>query len=135
MNAEPAKPGLVRLNPDTMAPPGMYSQGVVAPAAGRWLYISGQVGVRKDGSVPEDFRSQAQCAWENLLAVLDAAGMTVADLVKVNTYLTDRSQHPLFSPIRAKFLGDARPASTLVVVAALARPEYLLEVEAVACRA
>ena len=108
---------------------------MVAPAAGRWLHISGQVGVRKDGSIPEDFKGQAHCAWENLVAVLAAAGMTVADLVKVNTYLTDRSQHPQFSPIRAKFLGDARPASTLVVVAALARPEYLVEVEAVACRA
>ena len=108
---------------------------MVAPAAGRWLHISGQVGVRKDGGVPEDFKGQAHCAWENLVAVLAAAGMTVADLVKVNTYLTDRSQHPQFSPIRAKFLGDARPASTLVVVAALARPEYLVEVEAVACRA
>ncbi|MDB5896876.1 MAG: enamine deaminase RidA [Ramlibacter sp.] len=135
MSADPAKPGLVRLNPDTVAPPGMYSQGVVAPAAGRWLHISGQVGVRRDGSIPEDFKGQAQCAWTNLVAVLEAAGMTVADLVKVNSYLTDRSQHPQFSPIRAKFLGDARPASTLVIVAALARPEYLVEIEAVACRA
>jgi enamine deaminase RidA (YjgF/YER057c/UK114 family) len=127
--------GLVRLNPDTIAPPGMYSHGVVAPAAGRWLYIAGQVGVRPDGSSPEDFKGQAQCAWENLVAVLAAADMGVADLVKVNTYLTDRSHVPQFSPIRARFLGDARPASTLLIVASLARPEWFLEIEAVACRA
>jgi 2-iminobutanoate/2-iminopropanoate deaminase len=131
--AAPAR-ALQRLNPDTVPPPGMYSQGVVAPADGRWLHIAGQIGVRRDGSSPADFQGQAQIAWENIVAVLAAAGMDVGDLVKVNTYLVDRSHLPQFSPIRARILGEARPASTLLIVAALGRPELLVEIEAVACR-
>lgn len=124
------------LNPEYMAPPaGLYSQGVVAPAGGRWLHVAGQVGIRPDGSVPPDFEGQAEAAWENVMAVLAAAGMGPADLVKVTIFLTDAAQLPLFGPIRARFLGPARPASTLVVVAALARPEWRVEVEAIACRA
>jgi 2-iminobutanoate/2-iminopropanoate deaminase len=130
---EPGR-GLVRLNPDTVPKPGMYSQGVVAPAEGRWLYIAGQVGMRRDGSYPADFEGQARQAWQNLIGVLEAAQMNVGDLVKVNTYLTDRAHFPLFGPIRAGFLGDARPASTLLIVAGLAKPDWFLEIEAVACR-
>ena len=128
--------GLQRINPPGIAPPvGLYSQGMVAPAAGRWLYIAGQVGLRPDGSVPATFEAQAQAAWENVMGVLAAAEMGPADLVKVTVFLTDAAQLPLFGPIRARFLGDARPASTLLVVAALGRPEWQVEVEAVACKA
>jgi 2-iminobutanoate/2-iminopropanoate deaminase len=125
---------LQRLNPETVPAPGMYSHGVVAPASGRWLYVSGQVGVGRDGSCAADFEGQAQQAWQNLVAVLAAAGMGVQDLVKVNTYLTDRAHMPQFSAVRLRFLGEARPASTLLMVAALGRPEWLLEIEAVACQ-
>jgi len=123
------------LNPATIAPPvGLYSQGMVAPTQGRWLHIAGQVGLRPDGSVPPDFASQAEVAWQNVLAVLAAADMAPSDLVKLTTYLTDASHLPQFAPVRSRYLGDARPASTLVVVQALARPEWLVEVEAVAWR-
>lgn len=124
---------LQRLNPSTIAAPvGLYSQGVVAPAQGRWLHIAGQVGLRPDGSVPADFAAQAEAAWQNIMAVLAAAQMGPANLVKLTTYLTDAAHLPQFAPVRSRFLGDARPASTLVVVQALARPEWLVEVEAVA---
>jgi enamine deaminase RidA (YjgF/YER057c/UK114 family) len=124
---------LLRLNPEGIAPPvGLYSQGIVAPAQGRWLHVAGQVGLRPDGTVPPDFAGQADAAWQNLMAVLQAAGMGAANLVKVTTFLTSASDLPQFAPVRARFLGDARPASTLLVVQALARPEWLVEVEAVA---
>jgi len=124
-----------RINPASIAAPvGLYSQGVVAPQSGQWLHIAGQVGIRPDGTVPPDFSAQAQVVWENITAVLGAAGMDASHLVKVNTYLVDAAHLPLFAPVRASFLGDARPASTLVIVQALARPEWLVEVEAVACR-
>ncbi|MEJ7932344.1 RidA family protein [Ramlibacter sp. AN1015] len=127
---------LQRLNPQTVAAPlGPYSQGVVAPAAGRWLHVAGQVGIRPDGSLAQGFEAQAEAAWQNLLNVLDAAGMDAGDLVKVTTFVTDAAQVKLLGPVRARFLGESRPASTLLVVPALAHPDWLVEVEAVACRA
>jgi enamine deaminase RidA (YjgF/YER057c/UK114 family) len=127
---------LVRLNPpERAAPVGAYSQGVVAPVAGRWLHVSGQVGLRPDGTVPASFEEQAQVAWENLVAVLAAAGMDAGDLVKITSFLVDPAHVPAFARVRSGFLGEARPASTLLIVQALARPEWLVEVEALACRA
>ncbi len=125
-----------QLNPEQIAAPvGPYSQGVLVSGAGTWLHIAGQVGMRKDGSLAQGMAEQADLAWSNLNEVLRAAGLEVADLVKVVTYVTDETQLAALGPVRLKYLGDARPASTLVVVKALARPEWLFEVEAVAFRA
>ena len=121
------------LNPKAvMQPGGPYSQAVLSPATGQLLHVSGQVAVRLDGSVPADFTEQAELVWSNLAAVLHEAGMDVSHLVKVVTYLTDAASLPRLGPVRGRFLGDNRPASTLVVVSALAKPEWLIEVEAVA---
>jgi 2-iminobutanoate/2-iminopropanoate deaminase len=123
------------INPaDIAAPVGLYSHGVVSTAAGEWLHISGQIGVRPDGTLASGFAEQAQVAWSNLVGVLQAAGMDVTDLVKVTTYMTDAADLKALGPVRSGFLGDARPASTLLIVKALARPEWLIEVEAVAHR-
>ena len=73
--------------------------------------------------------------WQNILAVLAEGGMGVADIVKVTSFLTRAENYPKFAPVRAKYLGSHRPASTLLVVSALARPEFLVEVEAVAAKA
>lgn len=127
---------LQRLNPrEVAAPAGAYSHGVAAPAAGRWLYVSGQIGVGQDGTLAADMEGQAETAWRNLTAVLAAAGMDANDLVKVTTYLTDPKDLAPLRAARARYLGDARPASTLVIVAALADPSWRVEVEAVAWRA
>lgn len=124
------------LNPPEIAPPvGAYSQAILASGAGRTLYIAGQVGLQPDGQLAEGFEAQAEAAWKNIVAVLAAAGMGPQDLVKVTTFVRDPAHLPLFGPVRTRFLGSARPASTLVVVRALARPEWLVEVEAVAWRA
>lgn len=126
---------LLRLNPDGMAPPaGLYSQGVLAPLNAQWLHISGQIGVDAGGNLAADFDGQAVAAWKNLFAVLRAAGMDASHLVKVTTFLTDASHLPRVGPIRSRFLQNARPASTLLIVPALARPEWQVEIEAVACR-
>lgn len=125
-----------KLNPPTIAAPvGAYTHGMLAPAAGQWLYVSGQIGVHPDGSLATGFADQAGRAWENLIAVLAAAGMDERHLVKVTTYLTNAADLKDLNPVRARFLKDARPASTLVIVQALARAEWLFEVEAVAFRA
>lgn len=120
--------------PDAAAPVGLYSHGVVSSGAGQWLHISGQIGMRPDGSLASGFVEQARVAWSNLVAVLKAAGMDVSDLVKVTTFMTDAGDLKDFGPVRSAFLGEARPASTLLIVNALARPEWLIEVEAIAHR-
>lgn len=123
-------------NPSSIAPPmGAYSNGVSVPGGGRWLYVAGQIGVDKSGQLPPDFAGQAHNAWTNLVAILADAGMSVGDLVKVTHYLVDETDLPAYNPVRSQFLGDARPASTLVVAKALARPAWRVEVEAVAWHA
>ena len=117
------------------APLGAYSNGISTPAGGRWLHIAGQVGLGPDGTLADGFEAQADAAWRNLVAVLADAGMTVADLVKVTHYLVRGEDLPAYNPVRLRHLGSARPASTLIVVAGLARPEWRIEVEAVAWRA
>ena len=124
------------INPPTIAPPfSHYSQAVEVPAGARWLHISGQVGVRVDGTLEQGFTAQAERAWDNLLAILAAAGMGPADVVKANVYLTRGSDLAESRRIRDAKLAGAAPASTLAVVAALANPAWLFEVEAVAAKA
>lgn len=121
------------LNPATVAPPlGLYSQAVLVSAPGRWLTVAGQVGVRADGTLADGFAAQAEVALANIGAILAAAGMDATNLVKVTTFVTEAGDLPALGPIRAAFLGAARPASTLLVVKALARPEWLIEIEATA---
>ncbi len=122
-----------KLNPSAIAAPaGMYSHGVLAPSTGQWLHVSGQIGMRPDGSLGTGFAEQARIAWENLMAVLAAAHMNESHLIKLTTYMLDSADLKDLNPVRSVFLKDARPASTLVVVKALARAEWLFEVEAVA---
>lgn len=123
------------LNPDNVAAPvAPYSHGVLSEGPGSWLYIAGQVGTDREGRLQQGFEAQARQAWSNLVAVLAAAGMDVSHLVKVTTYLVDGADMAKLGPVRGAFLGSARPASTLVVAKALARPEWLCEVEAIAFR-
>jgi 2-iminobutanoate/2-iminopropanoate deaminase len=120
-------------NPQT--PLANYSLGIEVPPNARWLYISGQVAVDKDGKTPPDFDAQVKLVFQNLTAVLESAQMTGADLVKVNVYLTRVEDIPALRIARDAFQGANRPASTLVVVSRLARPEWLVEIEAVAAKA
>lgn len=120
--------------PNVPAPAGPYAQAVQVSGPGRWLHISGQIGMRADGTLGDGVEAQATIAWENLVAVLAAAGMTLGDVVKLTTYLVDRGDLAVVNPIRGRFLGDARPASTLIVARELARAEWLFEIEAVAFR-
>lgn len=123
-------------NPATVAPPiGAYSHGVEVPPGARWLHVAGEIGMAPDGSVPDGVEAQADQAWRNVVAVLESAGMGVEHLVHVNHWLVDEAHFPAYAKARAKYLGDARPASTLMIVKALARPEILVEVGGVAAKA
>ena len=111
---------------------GAYSDAVEVPPNARWLFTSGTPGLALDGSLPADIAGQAELAWRHIVTMLERAGMGVHDLVKVTHYLCRAADIPAYVKVRARFLGDARPASMLLVVGELVRPEFLLEVEAVA---
>ena len=113
---------------------GKYSDAVEVGPNARWLFTSGTPGLRPDASSPPDITAQAELAWEHIVRMLQSAGMTVHDLVKVTHYLLHAEDIPAYVAVRSRFLGDARPASMLLVVPELVRPEFLLEVEAIAAK-
>jgi enamine deaminase RidA (YjgF/YER057c/UK114 family) len=119
--------------PDVYDPP-IYAQAVKVSGAQTILYIAGQVAYTPEGGVahPGDFKAQARAALQCLKAQVEAGGGTMADIVKVNTYLTDIRHRADYGPIREEFFGRKMPAHTLVAVTALAQPEFLIEIEAVA---
>jgi 2-iminobutanoate/2-iminopropanoate deaminase len=122
--------------PSTIADPaGTYSHGVEVPPNARWLYIAGQVGMRKDGTVPPTVEEQTEIAWQNIVAILADAGMQVTDLVKITQFLVTLEDFQKYAATRSKFLGTHRPASTGLVVKSLVRANWLVEVEAVAAKA
>jgi 2-iminobutanoate/2-iminopropanoate deaminase len=126
----------IQRNPSKIAPPsGRYSHSVEVPANARWLHISGQIGSGPDGSVPPDIEAQVENCWRNIAAILADANMAIADIVKVTVFLTKAENIAGYRMARDRIIGDARPASTLVVVSQLVRPEWLCEVEAIAARA
>lgn len=128
---------LIRNIPTNVAPPmpaAKYCHSVEVPANAKLLYVSGQLGARPDGSVPETFDEQIEWCWKNIVSVLEASDMGVADLVKVTTFLTDRSQREKNSEVRGRYLGETEPTQTLLFVSGLTFPQYLCEVEAIAAK-
>jgi 2-iminobutanoate/2-iminopropanoate deaminase len=114
---------------------GTYSDAVEAAPNQRWLFTSGTPGMDAAGELPGDITAQAELAWGHILRMLESAGMSVGDLVKITQYLTRVEDIPAYAKVRTRMLGAARPASMMLVVAALPRPQFLLEIEAVAARA
>ena len=118
------------LNPKTIsAPNGTYSHGVLVTEASKFLVISGQVAIKSDGTVPDSLIEQCEVVWGNILAILEESDMSIKNLIKINSYLTSPEQIKNFVEIRAKYLQGHCPASTLVVVSALADPRFLIEIE------
>jgi len=122
-------------NPKTIAAPqAEYTHGVEVPAGARLLAVAGQVGVDAQGKLADTFEGQAENAFANLQKVLADAGMTFADVIKTTTFLTDRANLPKMVGIRKKYMGEAKPAATLLIVAGLADPKFLLEIEMTAAK-
>ncbi len=113
---------------------GKYSDAIsVAPNA-RWIYSAGTPGLRLDGTLPEGITAQSEQAWINIITILQKAEMGVADLVKVTHYLLRAEDIKPYVAVRSKFLGDARPASMLMIVTELVKPEYLVEIDICAAK-
>lgn len=121
-------------NPPTLATPAGYSH-VATVDSGRLVFISGQVALDAKGNLvgKDDFRAQARQVFENLRAALEAAGGSFRDVVKLNSYVVDVAGLPHFRAVRDEYVNTANPpTSTAVQVARLFRPEFLVEVEAIA---
>lgn len=114
--------------------PPTYSQAVKVSGAQTLLFIAGQVAYDDKGNPAHrgDFAAQARLVFQSLKAQVEAGGGTLDSIVKINTYLTDLRHRADLIPVREEFFGKKGPASTLIGVTALAHPDWLLEVEAIA---
>lgn len=114
---------------------GAYSDSLEAQSGLRWFLTSGTPGLSEAGELPPDITGQAELAWQNIIKMLDKAGMGVGDIVKATHWLTRAEDIPAYGKVRAKYLGDIRPASMLAVIPQLVRPDFLVEIEVVAAKA
>lgn len=121
----------VVLTDKVAAPLGNYSHAI---QAGNLLFIAGQVAVDSSGSLvgKGDSAAQTRQAMENIQALLEAAGATFDNVVKMNIYVTNMADREAMGRARAPFIKQPYPTSTLVEVKALAHPDYMVEIEVVA---
>jgi 2-iminobutanoate/2-iminopropanoate deaminase len=129
---------IVRYNPEAVWPVpegfrSIYAHGVELRSNARLLFVSGQIGNAPDGSLATDFDAQCEAAMTNVEALLAAAAMTHTNIVKLAFYLTRAVDLPTLGELRRKhWASSTPPAVTTLVVAALARPELLVEIEVTA---
>ena len=114
--------------------PATYSQGIKITQAQTILILSGQVAYTPEGGVAcrGDFKGQARGAYEAIKALIESQGGTMANIVKITTYVTDMHYRVDLAPIREEYFGKKGPASTLVEISALAHPDWMIEIEAIA---
>ena len=121
-------------NPETVHQPlAAYTHQIEITEPKRWLVMSGQVGMRPDGTLPDDPTEQIRVALDNIRKNLEAAGMGIQDLVKVTVYLVGEIDTAKRREVMAEWIGEHRPCSTLLYVAALAMPALKVEIDAWAC--
>jgi 2-iminobutanoate/2-iminopropanoate deaminase len=114
---------------------GSYGDAIEVAPNLRWLMTSGTPGFIEATTIPADITGQSELAWENVLRVLSKADMAVDDIVKVTQYLTRAEDVKAYAQVRNRFLGSARPASTLLIIPQLVWPNLLVEVEITAAKA
>jgi reactive intermediate/imine deaminase len=116
--------------PSGVAPNPALSPGI---QVGDFLFVSGNVGQDQNGNLvgEGDCEAQSRQVMANIRAIVEAAGATMADVVKITCFLTDVADYPAYSKVRAETFPSSPPASSTVMVVALVRPEFLVEVEAI----
>ena len=113
----------------------IYSHAALVSGATDHVYVSGQFGIAPDGHLPSEFTAQAALAMDNVEAILAAAGMSKSNIVKLSYFLTRPADTAALGALRReRWPSHEPPAVTALVVSALARPEYLIEIEAVAAK-
>lgn len=122
-------------NPDSVHEPlGPYSHTVTTPAGAETIYIAGQIGIARDGSVGSTIAEQANQAFANLVAVLKAHELDVTSVAKLTVFMVAGHDGDAVRQARLKHFGPVAPASTTLYVSQLVRPEWLVEVEAIAVK-
>jgi enamine deaminase RidA (YjgF/YER057c/UK114 family) len=111
-----------------------YTHVVTVSGAGRQIFVAGQLARDADGNCvgKGDMRAQIRQVGENIKACLEAAGATLADIVKTNTYVTDYEEFAKHGEMRLRYFGPATPTSTTVQISRLADPDAMIEIEAIA---
>ena len=110
------------------------AHGVEVPAGARLLFTNGQVGTKPDGTTPETTAEQAEVVFARVAAVLDAANMTLSDIVRLTVFLTDQGDVGTFVKARDRMMGDHKPGAIILIVRGLARPELKIEIEVIAAK-
>ncbi|MEZ5825732.1 MAG: RidA family protein [Geminicoccaceae bacterium] len=111
---------------------GRYHQAVEIPANRKLLVLSGLLGIASDGAVPQGCADQCRIVFDAIDRCLDEAGMERGDVVHLRTYLVEPEDRTTYMKARDAWVADPAPASTLLFVKALARPEFRVEIEAMA---
>ncbi len=123
------------INPENVVKPASnYAQGIVHSAAAERIVISGQLGIRPDGTLEEGLEAQMEQAWTNVFGVMAAAGFDKTDLIRATIYVTVPGQVSTYRKIRDKLLDGHLCANTYLEISALAAPEFLVEIEAEAVK-
>src|SRR6185312_15721915 len=117
--------------PDAPQPVGGYAQAMEVTGARRTLYVSGQIPQDAAGNVPEDFEAQARLVWQNVIAQLNAAGMTLDNLVKVTIFLSDRKYTAAYRKVRMEVL-EGQQIGLTTIITGIFDEKWLLEIEAIA---
>ncbi len=124
-----------RINPASMGgEPAAYSNAIQVSRPESTVYVAGQIGIDAAGVASADFATQARQAWANVQAILADAGMTLKDIVKTTIFLTDPADYASFAAVRSEVLAGHKPASTLVYVSALVKPDWKVEIDVIASR-
>jgi 2-iminobutanoate/2-iminopropanoate deaminase len=115
-------------------PNGHFAQAVVAEATGRLLFISGMTARNTEGGITGvgDITAQTRQVCENVKAAVEEAGGTIEDIVRVDVYVTDIRHFDAIHAVRREFFTGVAPASTMVEVSKFVKPEYLIEMNAIA---
>lgn len=121
------------LSPSSIHPPfAPYSHGIEVAAGQRLVFCSGQLGIAADGTIPPDCAGQAELCFANIVAILGEAALALEHVVRINAYVSGREHLAPYMAVRNRLLSAPYPASTLMIVAGFARPEFVVEIEAVA---
>jgi 2-iminobutanoate/2-iminopropanoate deaminase len=122
-------------NPSSVRPPfGNYNHGLLVPPGASLLVTSGQLGISADDEIPDDVTAQAEICFEALRAILEQAGMSFADVIRISGFVTSRDFFPAYMMVRDRYTLDPKPVSTLIVVGGFTRAEFKVEVEITAAR-
>ena len=117
------------------APFARYSHAVEVPSGSRLVFCSRQLGIDPDETIPATVESQAERCFENIKAILAEAGLSMADIIRINAYVTAREHMQGYMAVRDRYTADPPPASTLMIVGGFTRAEFVVEIEVVAAGA